>query len=104
MGQLKEFLLTKPEPEIKAIMNGLTSDAIACVAKLMSNQEMIALDSKIFNVLPGTKMGAKGYMGARIQPNSPTDNPDDVIWQIFSGWSYATGDVVLGTNPVSSEP
>ncbi|HAW30087.1 MAG TPA: ethanolamine ammonia-lyase, partial [Planctomycetaceae bacterium] len=41
---------------------------------------------------------------ARIQPNSPTDNPDDIFWQVLDGWSYAVGDVVLGTNPVSSEP
>ncbi|HNV72135.1 MAG TPA: ethanolamine ammonia-lyase subunit EutB, partial [Candidatus Ozemobacteraceae bacterium] len=33
--------------------------------------------------------------------NSPTDNPEDIVWQVFSGWSYGTGDVVLGTNPVS---
>src|SRR5262245_33341370 len=75
MGQLKEFLLGEPEIEIKGIMNGLTSDTIGCVPKLMSNEELIALGQKIFNGLPGTKMGAKGYMGARIQPNSPTDHP-----------------------------
>ena len=42
-------------------------------------------------------------MGARIQPNSPTDNVDDIRWQVFDSWSYAVGDVLLGTNPVSSE-
>ena len=39
-------------------------------------------------------------MGARIQPNSPTDNPDDVSWQTFNAFAYATGDIVIGTNPV----
>jgi ethanolamine ammonia-lyase large subunit len=102
MGQLKEFLLTKPEVEIKGVMNGLTSDTIGCVPKLMNNQELIALGQKIFNVLPGTKIGAKGYMGARIQPNSPTDHPEDVAWQVFDAFSYATGDIVIGTNPVDS--
>ena len=103
MGQLKEFLLTKSEADIKGIMNGLTSDTIGCVPKLMSNEELIALDQKIFNVLPGTQMGAKGYMGARIQPNSPTDNPEDVAWQTFNAFAYATGDIVIGTNPVDSQ-
>ena len=103
MGQLKEFLLTKSEAEIKGIMNGLTSDTIGCVPKLMTNEELIALGQKIFNVLPGTKLGAKGYMGARIQPNSPTDHPDDVMWQVFDAFSYATGDIVIGTNPVDSQ-
>jgi ethanolamine ammonia-lyase large subunit len=26
------------------------------------------------------------------------------MWQVFCGWSYAVGDVVLGTNPVSGTP
>ena len=102
MGRLKQFLLTGSEDEIKDIMNGLNSDVIGCVPKLMSNEELIIVGQKIFNVLPGTQMGAKGYMGARIQPNSPTDHPDDVIWQVFNAFAYATGDIVIGTNPVDS--
>lgn len=103
MGELKEFLLTKSEAEIKAIMFGLSSEVIGCIPKLMSNDELIALGQKIFNPLPGTKMGTKGYMGARIQPNSPTDNPDDVFWQTLNAFAYATGDIVIGTNPVDSQ-
>jgi len=75
MGQLKEFLLTKPEAEIKGIMYGLTSDTIGCVPKLMNNEELIAVGRKIFNVIPGTKLGAKGYMGARISPTLPRTTP-----------------------------
>jgi ethanolamine ammonia-lyase large subunit len=101
MEQLKDFLLSKSEDEIKGIMGGLNSDVIACVTKLMSNADLTAVGQKVFNPLPGSNLGAKGYMGARIQPNSPTDNPEDIIWQVFNGWSYATGDLVLGTNPVS---
>jgi len=100
MGELKNFLLTKTEAEIKGIMWGLNSEVIGCVPKLMSNKELIAIDSKIFNPLPGSKIGAKGYMGARIQPNSPTDNVEDIVWQTFNAFSFATGDIVLGTNPV----
>ena len=103
MGELKDFLLTRSEAEIKAIMYGLTSDTIGCVPKLMTNKELIKIGQKIFNPLPGTKMGAKGYMGARIQPNSPTDNPEDVVWQVFNAFCYATGDIVIGTNPVDSQ-
>jgi ethanolamine ammonia-lyase large subunit len=103
MGDLKRFLLDKSEAEIKAIMGGLSSDVIGCVVKLMTNEELIAVGSKVFNPLPGSNLGAKGYMGARIQPNSPTDNVDDIRWQVFDGWAYGVGDVVLGTNPVSSD-
>ncbi|MFH0814255.1 MAG: ethanolamine ammonia-lyase subunit EutB, partial [Pseudomonadota bacterium] len=102
MGELKTFLLTKTEAEIKGIMYGLNSEVVGCVPKLMSNEELIALDSKIFNPLPGSQIGAKGYLSARIQPNSPTDDIDDIVWQVFSSFSYAVGDIVLGTNPVDS--
>lgn len=104
LGQLKEFILTQPEEAIKIIMPGLSSDVIGCVVKLMNNEELISVGQKIFNPLSGSQIGAKGYMGARIQPNSPTDNVDDIRMQVFCGWSYAVGDLVLGTNPVSSTP
>ncbi len=104
IGELKQFILSASEAEIKSIMPALTSDTIACAVKLMSNEELIQVGQKIFNPLPGTQIGSKGYMSARIQPNSPTDNVDDIIWQVFDAWSYAVGDLVLGTNPVSSEP
>lgn len=103
MGELKDFLLTKSEAEIKGIIHGLTSEVIGCVPKLMNNEELIRINQKIFNPLPGTSIGAKGYLGARIQPNSPTDNPDDIVWQVFDAFSYATGDIVIGTNPVDSQ-
>nr|WP_278470826.1 ethanolamine ammonia-lyase subunit EutB [Gimesia maris] len=104
VGDLKQFLLTENEVAIKQLSQSLSSDVIGCVVKLMSQQELITVGSKIFNPLPNSQIGAKGYLGARIQPNSPTDNPDDIFWQVLDGWSYAVGDVVLGTNPVSSEP
>jgi ethanolamine ammonia-lyase large subunit len=104
MQELKIFLLTKPELQIKEIIPSLSSDVIACVVKLMTNEELIQVSKKVFNPLPDSKIGSKGYMGARVQPNSPTDNIEDISWQVFNAWSYAVGDVVLGTNPVSSEP
>ena len=104
LGELKQFLLTQDETAIKSVMGGLSSDAVACVVKLMSNEDLIAIGAKVFNPLPGSRIGARGYLGARIQPNSPTDNVDDIRWQVFDGWAYAVGDVLLGTNPVSSEP
>jgi len=103
-GELKAFVLTEPEAEVKRIMPALNSDTIACLVKLMSNEELIAVGQKVFNPLPNSKIGSKGYLSARVQPNSPTDNIDDICWQVFDAWSYAVGDLLLGTNPVSSEP
>jgi ethanolamine ammonia-lyase large subunit len=104
LGELKAFLLTRDEADIHQIKDGLSSDVIACVVKLMSNAELMAVGAKVFNPLPNSQIGAKGYLGARIQPNSPTDNLEDIRWQVFNGFSYAVGDVLLGTNPVSSDP
>lgn len=104
LGQLKRFLLTANEADIKAVMPSLSSRVIGCVVKLMSNNDLINVGRAVFNPLPGGKIGAQGYLGARVQPNSPTDNVDDIRWQVFSGWSFAVGDALLGTNPVSSEP
>lgn len=103
LAQLKTYVLTQSEAVIKAIMPSLTSDIIGCLVKLMTNDELIRVGQTIFNPLPGSRIGSQGYMGARIQPNSPTDNCEDIIWQVFDGWAYGVGDLVLGTNPVSSE-
>ncbi|WP_018475157.1 ethanolamine ammonia-lyase subunit EutB [Echinicola pacifica] len=103
LGELKQFLLEAEEGEISRILPGLSSDVIGCLVKIMSNEELISASQKIFNPLPGSQIGSKGYLSARVQPNSPTDNPEDIIWQVFDAWSYGVGDLVLGTNPVSSE-
>ena len=104
LGELRVFLLERTEGEIHAVRDGLSSDVIACVVKLMNNDELIRVGAKVFNRLPGTNIGALGYMGARVQPNSPTDNVDDIRWQVFDAFAFAVGDVLLGTNPVSSDP
>jgi ethanolamine ammonia-lyase large subunit len=104
LADLRAFLLTAEEDEIKSMMSGLSSHVIGCVVKIMTNQQLIAVGAKVFNPLPGSNIGANGYLGARLQPNSPTDNTDDIRWQVLDGWSYAVGDLLLGTNPVSSAP
>lgn len=104
LGELKNFVLNESETEIHSLMPYLGSDVIACLVKIMNNEELIQVGSKVFNPLPNSKIGSKGYLSARVQPNSPTDNVDDIIWQVFDAWSYTVGDLVLGTNPVSSDP
>ena len=104
MKEFRELLLLATDKEINGILPYLTSDIIACVVKLMSNNDLIAISSKIFHPLAGSQMGSKGYMSARVQPNSPTDNIEDIVWQVFDAWSYSVGDLVLGNNPVSSNP
>jgi ethanolamine ammonia-lyase large subunit len=104
IADLKQFILTKTEVEIKSIMPSLGSDIIAFLVKTMSNGELIKVGKTVFNPLPNSKIGSKGYLSARVQPNSPTDDIEDIIWQVFNAWAYGVGDLLLGTNPVSSDP
>ena len=103
LGVLKRFLLSASEDEVKEVSRGLSSDVIACVVKILSDDELASIGGKIWNPLPGSHVGAKGYLSARIQPNSPTDDVDDIAWQVFDAFSFAVGDLLIGTNPVSSD-
>jgi len=58
--------LSASESEIKEVMDGLESDLIANVVKLMSNHELCIIGNKVFNNLPNSKIGSKGYLSARI--------------------------------------
>jgi ethanolamine ammonia-lyase large subunit len=102
--KLRRFLLDGSGSEIALDSQHWSSEVIACVVKLMSNDELTLVSAKLCRRLPGSEIGAATQLGARLQPNSPTDHPDDIRWQVFCGWSYGVGDVLLGTNPVSSDP
>jgi len=47
--------------------------------------------------------GQKATWAPASSPIHPPTNPDDVVWQVFDAFSYATGDIVIGTNPVDSQ-
>ena len=104
LGELATMLLRGSVESLSDITRHLSSEVIGCVVKLLSNDELIHVSAKFSHALPGSRIGAAGFLGARLQPNSPTDHPDDIRWQVFDGWSYGVGDVLLGTNPVSSDP
>ena len=61
LGQLKGYLLKENEQSIKKLSEALSSDVISCLVKLMTNEELITVGAKIFNPLPGSKIGEKGY-------------------------------------------
>ena len=102
LAQLKGKLLAEDPASLAPLLEGLGSDTLACVVKLMDHAELTLLGGRFCTALPGSKIGAPGYLGARVQPNSPTDHPEDILWQVLSAWSYAVGDVLLGTNPAGS--
>ena len=68
LGQLRSFLLERSEDEIKAVLPGLSSDVIGCVVKLMSNADLICVGAKVFHPLPGSRIGARGYLAHASSP------------------------------------
>lgn len=87
----------------------LSSEIIAALVKLMSNAELSALARRLFNPLPcrspngDVVIGSPQHFGSRIQPNSPGDDEEEILFSILEGLSYGCGDVILGLNPASDD-
>ncbi|HEX8144574.1 MAG TPA: ethanolamine ammonia-lyase subunit EutB [Pyrinomonadaceae bacterium] len=106
ISQLKTILLSAEGAAwAQRYRDGLSSEVIAATAKLMTNAELSSLAQMIFNPLPGDgiTIGSRGHFGSRIQPNSPGDDEEEILFSILEGLSYGCGDVVLGLNPASDE-
>src|SRR5215470_9545908 len=99
---LKQFLL---ESDAARYCEGLSSEVIAAVVKVMSNDEISKVSRRIFNPLPGagSTIGSPGHFGSRIQPNSPGDDEEEILFSILEGLAYRCGDVILGLNPASDD-
>lgn len=106
VARLREWLLSAEATgeAILALSPGLTSEAIAAVARLMSNLELIQVASKIEVVTRnrGT-VGRRGTLGARLQPNHPKDDVEGILASIREGLSYGSGDALIGINPVTDD-
>lgn len=103
VSQLREFLLDQSTgaEEIAAIQYGLTGEMVAAVTKLMSNMELIRAGKKCNVVATArTTLGLPGVLGARLQPNHPSDAIGGIKASIYEGLSYGIGDAVIGINPV----
>ncbi len=106
VAELKQILLSSQGASwIERHRNGVSSEAAAAVVKIMTNEELEALSSKLFNPLPGSgvAIGSPGHFGSRIQPNSPGDDETEVLLSILEGLAYGCGDVILGLNPASDD-
>lgn len=102
-GELKTLLLTCSAEKIRKIMPGLRSEVIAGVAKLMANDELIRVSNKIYNNSANGCLGSEGCFSSRIQPNSATDDPEEVFFSVLEGLSYGCGDAIFGINIVASD-
>lgn len=104
--QLKAMLLGPHGPRwIAERRAALTSEAIAAVAKVMNDDELSSIARALFNPLEGDGLGigAPRHLGSRIQPNSPGDDHDEILFSILDGLSFGCGDVIVGLNPAADE-
>jgi ethanolamine ammonia-lyase large subunit len=106
IGELKNILLSKEGALwARRYRDGLASEVIAGVVKVMTNDELSRVAQAIFNPLPGATIavGSASHFGSRIQPNSPGDDEEEILFSILEGLSYGCGDVILGLNPASDD-
>jgi ethanolamine ammonia-lyase large subunit len=106
VGELRNLLLSDQADNtfISTIRSGLTPEMIAAVSKIMRNQDLIIVSSKIEVVTKfRNTIGLKGRFSTRLQPNHPTDNLKGIAASIIDGLVYGVGDAVIGINPAKDD-
>ena len=107
VAQLREWLLAETTlgADIARVSRGLTAEAVAAVAKLMSNLDLIYCANKItVTARCNTTIGLPGTLSCRLQPNHTTDDPEGITASVLEGLSLGAGDAVIGLNPVTDSP
>lgn len=105
IGELREYILSHSGDEALRLGRGMTSEAIAAVAKLMSNMDLVAASAKIRQPSRcNTTIGLPGRISYRNQPNHTTDDVNGIMASLKEGLTYGSGDAVIGINPVEDNP
>jgi ethanolamine ammonia-lyase large subunit len=106
IAELKQILLTPAGASwVRRYRSGLRSEVIAAIVKVMTDDELSIVARGIFNPHSGerTTIGSPQHFGSRIQPNSPGDDEDEILFSILEGLTYGCGDVIIGLNPASDD-
>ena len=104
VGDFRDWLLSEQATGeiLAALAPGLTPEMAAAVSKIMRLQDLVTVAAKIRVVTRfRNTLGLRGRLSTRLQPNHPTDDPRGIAASIVDGLSYASGDAVIGINPVS---
>jgi len=107
VGDLRDWLLenTTSGQNILEVSKALTPEMVAAVCKLMRNQDLIAVTSKIQVITRfRSTVGLKGHVSVRLQPNHPTDDMKGILASTIDGLLYGCGDAVIGINPATDSP
>ena len=104
VGQFRDWLLRYETDgaALAALAPGLTPEMAAAVSKLMGNQDLVLVASKIRVVTAfRSTLGLPGRLSVRLQPNHPTDDPRGIAASTLDGLLYGCGDAVIGVNPAT---
>lgn len=107
VGEFREWLLTNAtsDAEIAAIRWGVTPEMAAAAAKIMRNQDLIAVARRCsVTTRFRNTIGLPGRLSTRLQPNHPTDDPRGIAASVLDGLLYGSGDAVIGINPATDSP
>ena len=107
VGEFRDWLLSNEATgaRLAAIGPGITPEMAAAVSKIMRIQDLILVAAKIRVVTRfRTTVGLAGRLSTRLQPNHPTDDATGIAASMIDGLLLASGDAVIGINPVSDNP
>ncbi|MDX1761770.1 MAG: ethanolamine ammonia-lyase subunit EutB [Christiangramia sp.] len=107
VGEFRDYLLSYEVDgkTLQELSPGLTPEMVAAVSKIMRNQDLISVASKIEVVTKfRNTVGLKGHFSVRLQPNNPSDDPKGIAASIIDGLMYGCGDAVIGINPATDNP
>ena len=104
VGEFREWLMSweVDTAALTRLAPGLTPEMVAAVSKLCRNGDLIAIAAKTRVVTAfRSTLGLEGRLGARLQPNHPTDDPAAIVAATLDGLLYGMGDAVIGINPAT---
>jgi ethanolamine ammonia-lyase large subunit len=106
IARIKSILLQPHSADwARQNVHALTSETIAAVAKVMTDDELSFVASTLFYPVErgGVVIGNHRHFGSRIQPNSAGDDEEEILFSVLAGLSYGCGDVIIGLNPAADE-
>ncbi len=104
VGGLRDALLAADPATAATLAAGLTPEMVAAVAKLMRNQDLVAVARKRRVVTRfRTTIGLPGRLSTRLQPNHPTDDAAGIAAAILDGLLMGSGDATIGINPAGDD-
>ena len=121
IARLKSHVLSKDGPAwVSRYARALTSEVIAALAKVMTNDELSVVARSLCHplatagrggaalppagsIVGDVAIGSASHFGSRIQPNSPGDDEEEILFSVLDGLAHGCGDVIIGLNPASDD-